>query len=86
VEGLPVELCAKVLPAADYAVFTLRGAQIEQDEPIIDDWLQAHSYRVAQPVFIQRYDRRYKGLERLEESEIDFLLPVVRADETDARA
>ena len=78
VEGLPYELCLKVLPETEYAIFRLKGAQILQDEPIIDDWLRANPYRIAHPFFIQRYDQRFKGLDRLEESELDFLVPVRR--------
>lgn len=75
-EAVSFELCLKQLPAAEYAVFTLRGDQIQQDEPLIDNWLRANSYRIAHPFFIQRYDHRYQGIDRLEESELDFLAPI----------
>lgn len=71
-------LCAKTLPEAAYAVFTLQGSEIKFDEPLIDNWLTANGYRVALPLFIQRYDSRFKGLDRLDDSELDFLVPVMR--------
>lgn len=74
----PVDLCLKVMPEADYAVFTLRGRQIFGGEDCpIDEWLARSGYR-ALPLSIQRYDERFKGIDRIEESELDFLIPLVR--------
>ena len=75
-DALPFELCLKHLPETTYAVFTLRGDQMQQDEPLVDNWLRANGYRAGLPFFIQRYDERYRGLDRLEESELDFLVPI----------
>ncbi len=75
---VPPELCVKVLPAGDYALFTLRGDQIVSDEPIFDCWANTSGYRQAFPFFAQRYDARFKGLDRLAESELDVLVPVAR--------
>ena len=75
---LPLALCAKVLPASDYVLFTLRGEQIRMEEPFIDAWLATAAYEIAVPVYIQRYDERFKGLDRIAESELDFLIPVRR--------
>lgn len=80
-DEVPLELCLKQLPQTDYAVFTLQGSQMQQDEPLVDNWLRANDYRVALPFFIERYDERYQGLERLEESVLEFLVPVVPAGE-----
>lgn len=73
---IPVELCLKILPAGDYAVFTLRGEQIHSDAPILDDWFAASGRRPAHAFFAQRYDARFKGLDRLAESELDLLVPI----------
>jgi predicted transcriptional regulator YdeE len=73
---LPVELCLKLIPAATFAVFTLRGDEIKQDEPLIDSWLQANGYVMASSLLMQRYDERFKGLDRLDESELQWLVPV----------
>lgn len=77
-QNLPLELCLKRLPESDYAVFTLTGEQIRSDEPIMDNWLKASGYRLAYPVFVQRYDKRFKGVHRLAESVLDMLIPVVK--------
>jgi predicted transcriptional regulator YdeE len=75
-ENVPVELCLKILPAGDYAVFTRRGEQIHSDEPVIDQWFAASGHQPAHTFFVQRYDARFKGLDRLAESEVDLLVPI----------
>lgn len=84
-DQVPVELCLKILPKGEYAVFTLRGEAVQSDECIIDQWLASNGYRMAHQLFIQRYDERFKGLDRLSESELDLLVPVQR-DDSDDRA
>ncbi|NLT54176.1 MAG: GyrI-like domain-containing protein [Actinomycetales bacterium] len=74
--AVPVELCVKVLPAADYAVLTLRGDQLRGEEAAVDEWLAATGHERVLPVEIQRYDERFLGVDRLEESELDVLVPV----------
>ncbi len=77
--SLSPQLCLKVLPEADYAIFTLRGRQIFGGEDCpIDEWLLTSGFRQALPFIVQRYDERFRGLDRIEESELDFLVPVVR--------
>lgn len=78
-DRVPVELCLKILPESDYAIFTLRGEQIHGDEPLIDRWLATSDYQLVRPIYVQRYDQRFKGLDRLAESEIDLMVPVVQA-------
>jgi len=74
---LPFGLVAKVLPAARYAVFTLKGQAITGDwEREILAWLEQNSYREAYPFNFQFYDERYKGLNPVDESVIDVYIPV----------
>ena len=73
----PIDLLVKVLPKSTYAVFTMRGGQITSDwEDEIGRWLKQNEYRVAFPYMFQYYDARFKGMERIEESEIDFYIPI----------
>jgi predicted transcriptional regulator YdeE len=78
-EALPVDLLVKLLPSTLYAVFTLEGEEITRDWPqgIYQEWMSAAGYRSAHPYMIQRYDTRFKGLDQLEGSELDVLIPVV---------
>ena len=76
IDAVPLAMCLKVLPASDYAQFTVRGDQIH--EPIIEAWLRGADYRIAHPILIQRYDERFKGLDRMAESLLDMLVPVER--------
>lgn len=67
-EGVPVELCVKVLPRGDYAVITLTGEQMRSEEPVLDGWLSAQGCEPASCFLVQRYDDRFLGLDRMAES------------------
>jgi predicted transcriptional regulator YdeE len=83
VEDVPVELCAKVLPDATYAVFTLQGEEITSDwhHIIYTQWMAESGYRSAHPFGFQRYDERFKGLDRIPDSMLDVYVPISRAEE-----
>ncbi|MEE4194046.1 MAG: GyrI-like domain-containing protein [Anaerolineae bacterium] len=71
-----LELTLKHLPAMTWAVFTLKGTQIGNFDADYKNWLAASDYEEAFPLLIERYDERFKGMERIEESELDYLVPV----------
>jgi predicted transcriptional regulator YdeE len=76
-ETVPVDLLVKVLPATKYAVFTLEGEKISSDWHLeIDQWIKAAGYEHAHPYSFQYYDARFKGLDRLAESQLDVYMPV----------
>ena len=59
---VPVELLVKVLPAATYVVFTLRGEEIASDWSMtIGEWMQHSTYEPVGNYGIQRYDERFRG-------------------------
>ena len=80
-EDVPVELLGKVLPPTAYAVFTLQGEEITSDwhQMIHRDWLPGSGYQIAYDYAIERYDQRFKGLDKIAESVLDVYIPVVRA-------
>jgi predicted transcriptional regulator YdeE len=78
IDDLPLELSIKILPAGQYAEINLVG------ETIISDWyldldrqLEKSSWQRRAPFFFQVYDRRYKGLDRIAESELTAYIPVI---------
>ncbi len=75
---VPPDLCLKRLPSAQYAVFTLQGNQIHSDWPehVYKTWLPAAGYHEVFTYQIQFYDARFKGMDRLEASEIDVYIPL----------
>ena len=81
-EGLPPNALYKVLPAGEYALFTLVGDIITSDwgRPMNEVWLPAAGLAERWPICIERYDERFKGMDRVSESELDILVPVVRLD------
>ena len=74
----PPEVVAKMLPASRYAVFTLVGQEITADWPWIMDteWLPALSVRRRPTFTFQRYDARFKGMDAIDESQLDVYVPL----------
>ena len=81
--SVPVELAVKMLPSTTYASFELEGNAIVGDWPrlIYTDWMPASGFESAFPFNLQRYDRRFRGMDRIDESIIDVWVPV--RDRTD---
>lgn len=79
---VPTILSVKVLPAAPYAVFTLRGRQIVGDWGlrIYQGWLPSSGFRSDFAFNYQRYDKRFKGLDRLEDSTLEVHIPLQPAE------
>ena len=74
--GIPVEFCIKILPACEYAIFTVAGENMEEEEDRQFSFLKENGLEMAYNFFIQRFDQRFKGLHRLSESVWDVLVPV----------
>jgi predicted transcriptional regulator YdeE len=75
----PVELVAKVLPATQYAVFTLRGSEISSDyNQAMVDWMARSGCKRGHAYGFQRYDERFKGVENIENSVLEAYVPVTR--------
>ena len=78
IEDLPLPAFAKVLPAGQYAVFTLKGEEMRGNwgDAIYKEWLPASDYREAFQCTIERYDEdRFKGWGD-PDSEIEIWVPV----------
>lgn len=77
-EDLPVQTLVKILPPTKYAVFTLKGEQITSDwaRIIYHEWMPGSGYAEAHRYLFQLYDARFKGLDNVDESELDVYVPV----------
>jgi AraC family transcriptional regulator len=76
-EDVPVELLVKTLPPTKYAVFNLKGQQITSDwSKMMQQWMSQSGYQQAYTYGFQLYDRRFKGLDKIDESELDAYVPV----------
>ena len=80
-EDVPVQVLLKTLPPTTYAVFTLEGQQITSDWPntIYRHWLPGSGYQAGHSYMVQVYDQRFKGLDKLDESVMDVLVPIQKA-------
>ncbi len=77
-EDVPIKCVLKILPATQYAVFTLKGEQITADwgKLIYSDWMPSSGYCMSFKYGIQYYDSRFKGLDKIEESTLDVYVPI----------
>ncbi|MBS3817694.1 MAG: GyrI-like domain-containing protein [Candidatus Thermoplasmatota archaeon] len=85
-QNFPIELSGKILPADKYANFTLEGKEIQTwEEDILQDWFPQSDYWMKS---FDRYqfhvqcfhEERYKGVENIEDSELEVLIPVEEID------
>jgi len=75
---LPVALCAKYIPAADCLKATLCGGEITGDWWMgLDAAVSAMGATRDGSYLIEAYDDRFKGMDRLDESEMDVYLPLL---------
>jgi predicted transcriptional regulator YdeE len=78
IEGLPAPIFAKVLPAGQYAVFTLQGEEMTGNwgDAIYQEWLPSSAYEEAYSCTIERYDEaRFEGWGD-PDSEVQIWVPV----------
>ncbi len=86
-EDIPVELVGKILPPTKYISFELEGKEIKTwEENILQEWIPESDYWIkpfAGYLFhIQRFHQdRYKGIDNIENSELEVLVPVEEIDE-----
>jgi len=80
--ALAPQLCLKILPPSRYARFTLQGKAIVGDwtEQMLSSWLPEAGLQSSGAFNLQYYDHRFKGMENLEESEVDVLIPIDSTD------
>ncbi len=78
VNNLPLELLVKILPPTQYAIFTIKGKDIISDwsRDVYNGWLNKSRYETSYKFMFQYYDKRFKGLDRVDESEIDIYIPI----------
>jgi len=78
----PVHLVSKVIPKKKYLVLILRGQDIVSDQQVfINQILKAHPEKsVDSRFFFEKYDKRFKGMNRLEESLVEIYIPLNDTD------
>jgi len=73
-----IQLVTKKIPSGVYASFTLRGEAITSDWNYnLEDFLSSGEYRISKDFFIQVYDQRFLGMDKIKESELDVLIPLI---------
>jgi len=77
-KSVPLQLLVKVLPATQYAVFTLEGEEINSDWHfmIYQQWMPHSGYSAAYEYGFQSYDDRFKGMDNLVDSVLDVYIPI----------
>ncbi len=82
-DRVAVELVSRTLPAGEYLEIELRGADIVEENPVLAEWLRTSGYREAGAFVVLRYDERFLGADRVDESVVTFLMPVRPAADGD---
>ncbi len=82
--SIPLDCSLKIIPAGEYVQVTARGIEIREDWTAWSDRIAAQCLaaagRTASGAFVlEAYDQRFKGMDRLVESELDFLVPLKAA-------
>ena len=75
-EAHAIEMTVKYLPAMTWAIFPIKGSDIGSFDTEYKKWLEASGYEEELPLLVERYDERFKGMDNLEESELDYMVPV----------
>ncbi|MCF7920571.1 MAG: GyrI-like domain-containing protein [Candidatus Cloacimonetes bacterium] len=77
-EDVPYTMQMKVLPKASYAVVTAHGSSIKSEEPYIEfqKWLKSSGTEQKYKYNFQTYDERFRGIDKIAESELDFYFPI----------
>ena len=78
-----VELVTRTVPEGEYVEIELCGADILEESPVLADWFTESGYREGGPFIVLRYDERFLGTDRLDESVVTFLMPVRQAADGD---
>ncbi len=75
---LPVALCCKTLPESDYMKITLRGREITGDwwQTLDSVLLPVAGLKRNTGYIIQAYDERFKGMNDIENSVMEALIPL----------
>jgi AraC family transcriptional regulator len=79
--SLPLACSAKALPPAEYAVLTARGGEISGDwvGRLYSEIVPSLGRKADERFSIDFYDARFKGMDRLMESEMDYYIPLLPA-------
>lgn len=78
IHPLPVEWLTKDFPSSSYLLFTLNGQEILSDwwHTLDSEILPTLNLKRSHSFIIQRYDERFKGMDSIDESEMEALIPV----------
>jgi predicted transcriptional regulator YdeE len=81
--SIPLPCASKVLPAADYAVLTARGEEISADwmGRLYSEIVPSLGREADERYCIDLYDARFKGMDRMMESEMDYYVPLLPSKE-----
>lgn len=79
--GLPPLFSVKYFPPSDYAVLTLRGSEIKDDweSKLYSELIPGLRRAADTSICIELYDTRFKGMDRISESELEVWTPLLPA-------
>lgn len=78
---LPISISSKFIAASDYLKITLSGTEITDDwwQKLDTEIIPVYKVKRKQNYIIQAYDERFKGVDRIADSEMDAYIPIEKA-------
>jgi len=73
---MPEEMVLKVFGERKYLAFTLEGIEIVENWKLMSEWIDKSEYVIDGDYVIQKYDERFKGMDKIEQSVMEAWFPV----------
>lgn len=70
--------CMKYVPNADYAIVTVHGLEVQEDilKTLEIELHKTSNYTINKAFSLLVYDKRFKGMDKLSESILDYWIPL----------
>jgi len=74
----PISSCTKFIPKSDYAIVTLNGLEVQDDisKTLEAELRKTSNYSINKSFTLLVYDKRFKGMDKLSESILEYWIPL----------
>ena len=75
---IPIQMVRKTIPGTTYALVTLSGKKIFSGDEykLSKQWANDNDYQIDESFSYQFYDEKFKGMDKIAESSLDFYIPL----------
>lgn len=74
----PISSCIKYIPKSEYAVITVNGLEVQEDisKTLEIELHKISNYSINKAFSLLVYDKRFKGMDKLSESILEYWIPL----------